>query len=78
MTVCRRVVPIVVVLGVLAGAATAAQDSDRPREFPEFRGTWILDEKETGGLRAVVSRLGETILYDPTSMPVARWERTPV
>ena len=72
MTMCRRVASTAVALGFVAVAVVAAQDSDRPREFPEFRGTWLLDEQATEGLRAVVSRVGESILYDPTGMPAAR------
>jgi hypothetical protein len=70
--VCRRVVPLVVALGCLAWAGVAAQDSDQPREFPEFRGTWILDETATEGLRALENRVGESVLYDGIGFTVAR------
>lgn len=64
--------PIAVALVFVAWSAAAAQDSDRPREFPEFRATWMLDEKATEGLRALINRVGETILYEPTGMTAAR------
>ena len=71
VTTCRMM-PILAALVWLAGGAAAAQDSDRAREFPEFRGTWVLDEKGTDGLRATTSRTGESLLFDAAGMAVAR------
>ena len=53
----------------LLSASAVAQDSFKPREFPQFRGTWILDEKATEGLRQV-ERTGA--LFDALGSPVAR------
>jgi hypothetical protein len=70
MRVCRRAVLILVV--VLAATRGWAQDVDKPREFPEFRGTWTLDETATEGLRRTVNRAGQPMVFDPLGFPVAR------
>jgi hypothetical protein len=76
MIACRGMVPavltVVLLAGGAAGGAAGAQDSDRPREFAEFRGAWMLDEKATEGLRATANRAGESLLFDAAGMPVAR------
>jgi hypothetical protein len=72
MTVRCRALLILVSMAVLAGPRAWAQDSDAPREFTELRGTWILDEAATEGLRRMVSRTGESRVFDGLGFPVAR------
>lgn len=55
-----------------ATAIAAAQDSPLPRQFPEFRGTWVLDEKATEGLHPLATRTGSVVLYDELGVRVAR------
>ena len=58
---------------LLATAGSSrAQDSAQPREFAEFRGTWVLDEKTTEELRYVKTRLGDTHPVDNIGLNVAR------
>ena len=65
-------------LGVLIAIVLAdplhgvGQDSNEPREFPEFRGAWTLDEGATDGLRELSSRTGRPRLYDALGFEVAR------
>jgi hypothetical protein len=44
----------------------------RFRTFSEFRGTWVLDEKATEGIRYAKRRTGEQIPYDTIGMEIAR------
>ena len=67
----RRSCSAALVAVLLAGVA-AAQDSPQPREFGEFRGTWILDEKATPELRYVKNRAGEQLPVDQIGFNVAR------
>jgi hypothetical protein len=63
----------VLVASLLALASTApAQDSYKPREFPEFRGAWTLDEKATEDLQQTTTRTGESRVYDVLGFQVAR------
>jgi hypothetical protein len=72
MIVANRASRILVVLTLCAGATVFGQDSDKPREFPEFRGTWVLDEAATNGLQRTTTRTGETRVYDVLGFRVAR------
>jgi len=63
---------IAVALACLSGPLASAQDSDRPREFPELRGTWLLDQTGGNGLRAAVNRVGQQVMFDGLGFPVAR------
>jgi hypothetical protein len=72
MTVRCRALLILVSMAVLAGPRAWAQDSDAPREFTELRGTWILDEAATEGLRRMLSRTGESRVFDGLGFPVAQ------
>jgi hypothetical protein len=67
----RPALLIAVALACLPGPLASAQDSDRPREFPELRGTWLLDEKGSG-LRPAVNRLGQQVMFDGLGFPVSR------
>ena len=44
----------------------------RLRNFSEFRGTWVLDEKATEGIRYAKRRTGEQIPFDAIGMEIAR------
>lgn len=72
MTARHRALLILVALAFVLGPRTWAQDSDKPREFPEFRGTWLLDETATEGLRQTVNRVGQPVVFDSLGFPVAR------
>ena len=68
----RPALLIVVALACLPGPLALAQDSDRPRAFPELRGTWLLEETSGNGLRQAVNRVGQQVVYDGLGFPVAR------
>jgi hypothetical protein len=45
---------------------------ERFRNFSEFRGTWVLDEKATAGIRYAARPSGEQIPFDAIGMEIAR------
>lgn len=64
---------IAVMLALVGGGRVSAQDSDRPRQFEAFRGTWLLDEAAgSGGIRSLVNRAGQPVTFDALGIPLAR------
>jgi hypothetical protein len=64
---------IAVLLAAGAAAGARAQDSDRPREFAEFRGTWLLDDAAgPEEIRQRADRLGKPVTFDGLGLPLAR------
>ena len=73
MTMSRRAPLIFVAVALVLVATAAAQDSDRPREFTEFRGTWLLDDTAgTENIRHGVDRAGRSLTYDGLGLSLAR------
>ena len=69
----RRVRPIIVVVLAFAALLEArVQDSDHPREFTQFRGTWLLDDTGPEDIRQRVDRLGRPVTFDGLGLPLAR------
>jgi hypothetical protein len=61
------------VLASFAAGPIQAQDSDRPRAFEEFRGTWLLDDAAgTAGIRHIANRAGQRVTVDSLGLSLAR------
>jgi hypothetical protein len=63
---------LLLTLACLSAVPVLAQDVGQPRDFSEFRGRWVLDEKATEGLRVVTNRLGQPVVYDHAGLAIAR------
>lgn len=62
---------LVAAIACVANPGAFAQDAG-PRDFAEFRGTWMLDEKATEGLRYSKDRAGQPVPVDGSGLPIAR------
>lgn len=66
-----RLFPALAAAAILAGPAVQAQDSDRPREFAEFRGTWVREPSAPGDSVGSSYYVGRTLVVATTPTEIS-------
>jgi hypothetical protein len=72
-----RYVVMLCVLAAMLPAAASAQTDGVPRTFPEFVGTWVLDETASSGRLAIAPRIPRrmTIATTPLTITITKQPR---